>query len=935
MTGAALTRSWTSIPPPRVLPASPSLQTGRSYLRTYATHADRKKTRPIVGLDLQSERKTQEEDTNQLQGFSAEVLDERWGAEERKRRRLERTMLQSLKGDNPLKSRTDMADYDYEKYWAYVCNAARTQGIRNKRSQWKDARSKAVQALLKIHIAMDDATAQHQVSTSINEILEKPPPVAADISYTKTNSKRRIVAALSYQIRKLSARLELEKKYPPVAKHPGLFKDWYEDASAIFSGKGSFHRPTARGMWRRNDKIFALAKGDEGLRQKLEEQWKAEIHELESTLHEFNYHLEWHTLHGEGKTPRCAPKPPKVKHLDIERIMDEERATERIQHGDSSHAGRRIGIELSAHVAADVGSGAETKSNFATQTIVREQDFAIREAEQIIPRLEAMIDKRQSTTTRVRQQQLREIQQSVEQLKKFASAAESDGLGWEIAKKIQGLISDLEEGATVLAEMRLETDDQPMDAPTNPVIRWSNQNPNRTETEAVANVFGKSPKPQPIRAWPEPPPEASLPRSLSEQLKAQLSSRQVKIDDDLTVDVESKVPELQNHIFELSQRLKKDYPLMDTLPYDVWTSTHRMTLQTWLKILIWKWQTRNDDMTAESAEAAPNVSQDVRNLLDQMVLDHDLSPQAATRMAKRWAEVFVRKEERKLGVEPVAQEELDWDQMGAGMGWLMDEGGQGKTIKDEKPKPEEAYTLPSNLPFQWKGHKGQGYRMAAGNARKAAGANSLHTLSSRRQYSSWCTAKPPPPPQKAQEPTSPSQDDPQAHHSTPALPHITSSGAAHMVSVSTKPHTSRTAIATGTVHFSNAQPLALIRSASNKKGDVLSVSRIAGIMAAKRTPDLVPLCHPIALTHVGVTLHAFDHSRFGGIVVESKVQCVGQTGVEMEALTSVMGAALSVVDMCKAVDKGIKIDEVRVVLKEGGRSGTWKEVGWESKGDED
>ncbi|OAG04100.1 molybdenum cofactor biosynthesis protein MoaC, partial [Paraphaeosphaeria sporulosa] len=175
-------------------------------------------------------------------------------------------------------------------------------------------------------------------------------------------------------------------------------------------------------------------------------------------------------------------------------------------------------------------------------------------------------------------------------------------------------------------------------------------------------------------------------------------------------------------------------------------------------------------------------------------------------------------------------------------------------------------------------------------------------------------------------------------HLQTSLPHLTSSGAAHMVSVASKPSTERTAIATGTVRFSNPTPLSLIHAASNKKGDVLSVSRIAGIMAAKHTPTLIPLCHPIALTHVGVSLHVVlpfsasssvvgkdkDAKDFGSIVVESKVSCTGQTGVEMEALTSVTGAALSVVDMCKAVDKGISISDVRVVLKEGGRSGTWR-----------
>ena len=169
-----------------------------------------------------------------------------------------------------------------------------------------------------------------------------------------------------------------------------------------------------------------------------------------------------------------------------------------------------------------------------------------------------------------------------------------------------------------------------------------------------------------------------------------------------------------------------------------------------------------------------------------------------------------------------------------------------------------------------------------------------------------------------------------------------------MVSVSTKEHTTRTAIAIGTVFFTNPVPLSLIRSNTNKKGDVLSVSRIAGIMAAKKCPELIPLCHPIALTHVGVELRLFGEGReewdprvkaeetkandlgYGGVNIEAKVQCTGPTGVEMEALTAVMGAALSVVDMCKAVDKAQRVGDVRVVFKAGGRSGEWREGGWRS-----
>ena len=179
-----------------------------------------------------------------------------------------------------------------------------------------------------------------------------------------------------------------------------------------------------------------------------------------------------------------------------------------------------------------------------------------------------------------------------------------------------------------------------------------------------------------------------------------------------------------------------------------------------------------------------------------------------------------------------------------------------------------------------------------------------------------------------------------AHPIPQQLPHLTSSGSAHMVSISAKAHTTRTAIAVGTVYFSNPTPLSLITSNSLKKGDVLSVSRIAGIMAAKKCPEIVPLCHPIPLTHVGVELRTFppvspsasgaDNMSHGGVQIECKVACTGATGVEMEALTAVMGTALSVVDMCKAVDKFQRIGDVRVVLKEGGKSGVWKEESWTS-----
>ncbi|KAK3065460.1 hypothetical protein LTS18_006171 [Coniosporium uncinatum] len=167
------------------------------------------------------------------------------------------------------------------------------------------------------------------------------------------------------------------------------------------------------------------------------------------------------------------------------------------------------------------------------------------------------------------------------------------------------------------------------------------------------------------------------------------------------------------------------------------------------------------------------------------------------------------------------------------------------------------------------------------------------------------------------------------------LTHVTESGSAHMVSVGNKPATHRTAIAVGTVAFSNPDPYRLIKSNSIKKGDVLSVARVAGIMAAKNCPALIPLCHPVALTSVDVELKLFGsdtigNKGYGAVAIEAKVECIGPTGVEMEALTAVMGSALTVVDMCKAVDKGMDISSVRVVLKEGGRSGSWGEEGWTS-----
>jgi cyclic pyranopterin monophosphate synthase len=150
------------------------------------------------------------------------------------------------------------------------------------------------------------------------------------------------------------------------------------------------------------------------------------------------------------------------------------------------------------------------------------------------------------------------------------------------------------------------------------------------------------------------------------------------------------------------------------------------------------------------------------------------------------------------------------------------------------------------------------------------------------------------------------------------LTHLDATGAARMVDVSAKADTKRTAIAVGHVVMS-AETLALVTSGNAKKGDVLGVARLAGIMAAKRTHDLIPLCHPLLLTNVAVDLTPDD--SLPGIRVRATVGLKGQTGVEMEALTAVSVACLTIYDMVKAVQRDMRIEGIRVVEKTGGQSG--------------
>jgi cyclic pyranopterin phosphate synthase len=152
------------------------------------------------------------------------------------------------------------------------------------------------------------------------------------------------------------------------------------------------------------------------------------------------------------------------------------------------------------------------------------------------------------------------------------------------------------------------------------------------------------------------------------------------------------------------------------------------------------------------------------------------------------------------------------------------------------------------------------------------------------------------------------------------LTHFDSEGKAVMVDVGAKDETERVAVARASVVM-RPETLRLIRTGGHAKGDVLGVARLAGIMAAKRTPDLIPLCHPLALTSVAVDLACDEERNAVNITATCKVK--GRTGVEMEALTAASVAALAVYDMCKAADRGMRITEVRLVHKSGGKSGTF------------
>jgi len=152
------------------------------------------------------------------------------------------------------------------------------------------------------------------------------------------------------------------------------------------------------------------------------------------------------------------------------------------------------------------------------------------------------------------------------------------------------------------------------------------------------------------------------------------------------------------------------------------------------------------------------------------------------------------------------------------------------------------------------------------------------------------------------------------------LTHFDSSGQAHMVNVGDKPNTHRVAIATGSISMLLAT-FDLVVAGNHKKGDVLGIARIAGIQASKKTSDLIPLCHPLALSHVSLQFEL--DRKTSSIHCQVQAETTGPTGVEMEALTAVQVALLTIYDMCKAVDRGMVMGDIKLLEKSGGKSGTW------------
>ncbi|KAF1844097.1 MoaC-domain-containing protein [Cucurbitaria berberidis CBS 394.84] len=684
-------------------------------------------------------------------------------------------------------------------------------------------------------------------------------------------ARKRLLKGIESKIRELESRIA-GAKFFDVATDPGDWKQFSVSADKIMTGLNPKNeRATKRSLWRERKRTSALL--NEGQvdfdaeYKKLEDVQQKEISDMEAILDMYKAHAETikAVLNGAEDLEKVRMQKRRLLSKKHELSKQLEKEKEEAQWAKTTRRfipAKERETKAESFDLGDILDDAFIKAGGATEAMP-ELDMAT-----FMPQPPSYGGS----------QQLKRISESNSTFKKFTArtpAAE------RISAMGGGLGGDVK--PTTTKEMDMSS-------------RSSNEDSLPSDLHPASNYDQTVPTPQ---------------RQPSDNLRLQVpQSGLISIDPDFTANFDTEVSDLQSQILQLQERLKSSYPRIDTLPFDVWTSNNQRTLRTWLKILVTRWQTRFDDAGGSSNNEevkTSRVDENVKAVLDQMVRDHDLSNDAAERMARRWGQVF----EKRGDIGGDAEGVLDWEEFDAvGMGFLK-EGADSYVAEGRRSNSRDASFRAQN-----KGRIGFGQL-------------SYKPLT-RRLYSTSSRAASDPELSKDAKTTT---SGPQQPSSQPSLPHLTSTGSAHMVSVSAKAHTVRTAIAVGTVYFSNPTPLSLIRSNSLKKGDVLSVSRIAGIMAAKKCPDLIPLCHPIALTHVGIELDVLDAKQsegmgFGGVAVEAKVQCTGPTGVEMEALTAVMGATLTVVDMVKAVDKFQRVQDVRVVLKEGGKSGTWREEGW-------
>jgi molybdenum cofactor biosynthesis protein MoaC len=970
-------RTWSSIPLPRLPFLYPSLAPSlASHARTFHSKPRgpfKSSVNSIKKADVRSRARDAEvrtQEMNMLRALrAAEVLHQK---------------------TEPNKTPEDMHPKTYEKLLRKVEKGGKAASIAQQKLIRMAKRADLEKALKEDGLAVTDLDVKEDEGKTKGDDVGK---LMGEIMSSVPVTEQRLVRLpglidLQKKIRYLEARIEMETLGSPL-EDPGKWQDYH----ALPQGK-VVGRETKRAMWRKRRKAaarIANLESEGGVRPeeraKLEQQHQEEVEEMRRMLGQFSIFLEKYQgggLPASGRrdwnamVQRDAAKWTSESNADKKEMVLKEREEKLDRLGKLGHRDYTRDMSKDRFGAVERDRGRDTEVGIEGEDIRRPRridrdtlkSFKVPELsfrpkiETKITAMEVDAQPEPGSDTLVKGEeekkpdsrlgQLRDIVSSMSYLKELTGKTTSDEADDRVKTELKSPVRYLDGSDIFVSQQNLDSRTMEASQPVSQQGRVSYDDsffalhtptPRRTDPQpspSEPTIFGTSHPPEPIPpSWPEPQKK----RSLSENLKPSFPAEgKLVIDEELTINFDSHISDMQSQLFQLQNRLKNAYPRIDTLPYEVWTSKNRLVLKTWLKILTGKWVSRFDDVSVTRNRFSGGweegvLAEDVKGLLDTMVRDHDLTNEAAERMGKRWMQVF----DRRGGIEGDSEGKLDLEEFDAQMGWLRDNntreeegrlgggflGGMGEREEKEeegRDHGKEVGSMFEELPYTWSSKPSDGFRRVG-----SRGVRSFSTSTRCPTSNSKNEEK-----EKAENRTTSTPPSSTAKE----LPHLTSTGSAHMVSVSSKPYTTRTAIAVGTVTFSNPIPLTLIRSNSLKKGDVLSVSRIAGIMAAKRTPDIIPLCHPITLTHAGVELFLFSPSegKFkeregkgnGGVKIEAKVECTGATGVEMEALTAVSAAALTVVDMCKAVDKGMRIQDVRVVLKEGGRSGVWREEGWVS-----